>query len=232
MNFPDSNFFEEFKKTPGAISVCESIAISWIASQSPKCGAFIDIGSNAGKAGMSAAHGIQNGAMVLVDPIYDLTNLEAFRHSIQGSPENMPWAYVSDPEFNNKVKDRITAVSDMTPALMGDYSLSALKKFSEFAYVFLDSDDHDLPLIMSELEIIKDRMLPGGIIAFHDFRNQYSGPFEAYRNLLTTGKFEEIVIPWDEIRSFVSENNLENGNDSWHMPGVDYPCFVGAVRRI
>lgn len=231
MKFPTQKFIEEFKKTPGAISVCEACAIHWLGTQANKEGFFIDIGSNAGKAAMSAASGIQNGTMCLVDPIYDLTNLEAFKHSVQGKPENIPWSYVFEPDFKNKVMDRIIDVSDMTPSLIGDYSLSALAKFENYGYVFLDSDDHDLPLIMSELRIIEDKMLPGGIIAFHDFRNQYSGPYEAYKYLLTTGKYEEIEIPWDEIRAYVSENNLEEGNDSWHMPGHVLPCFVGAVRK-
>lgn len=230
MIFPSKEFIEEFKKTPGAISVCEAIAIRWLGSQVVS-GVCMDIGSNAGKAAMSAANGIEVCALHMVDPIYDLTNLEAFEHSVQGSPENVPWGYVNDPYFKEKVAGRIKAVSGMLPNLIGDFSLSAISKFTDYGYVFVDSDDHQLELVMAEVKLLEDRMIPGGIIAFHDFRNQYHGPYEGYLYLISTGKYEAIDIPWDQIRAYVSENNLEANNNSWHMPGDALPCFVGAVRR-
>lgn len=230
MNFPTKEFFDIFKKTPGALSVCESISIYWLGTQ-VKSGACIDIGSNAAKAAMSAAHGIQNGSLIMVDPIYDLTNLEAWKHSIQGHPDNLACGYASEPDFKDKVKDRIINVSDMTPALQGDYSLSALNKFSDYGYVFLDSDDHQEELVMSEVKLIEDKMIQGGIIAFHDFQNQYHAPKMGYDYLLATGKYEPIEIPWEEIVEYVKENDLEKGNDSWHMKDVEFPCFVGAVKR-
>ena len=234
MKFPSEQFFTEFKKTPGAISVCESIGINWLSKQAPK-GVFMDIGSNAGKAAMSAAAVASLSRdmhpMYLVDPIYDMTNRESFKHSIQGSPENVPWGYAFDPKFNGIVETRIKSVSVMNPKLLGDFSVSAIKKFDNYAYVFIDSDDHQPELVMEEVKLLEDRMVPGGIISFHDFRNQYHGPYEGYLYLLSTGKYETIDIPWSEIQAYVSENNLEEGNDSWHMPGVDFPCFVGAVKR-
>jgi hypothetical protein len=232
MTFPDNNFFEEFKKTPGAISVCEAIAIFQIASQATKGGAYIDLGSHAGKAAMSAAHGIQNGSMIMVDPIYDLGNVEAFKHSIQGSPENIPWAYALEPGFKGEVKDRIMAVSDMTPALFGDYSENALKKFDQFSYVFIDSDTHEEPMIKAELDLIVNKMVPGGIIAFHDFNSEFIAVHEAHQKLIETGRFENVKIDWDAIVQFVKERDLEKGNISWHHNDVEFPCFVGAVRRI
>jgi hypothetical protein len=242
MNFPSKEFIENFKKTPGAISVCESIAIAWLGSKAPR-GTYIDLGSNAGKAAMSAAYGIMpeeeksiiGGRLIeyinMVDPIYDLTNLEAFKHSVQGKPENVPWGYVFDPGFKDKINKRITTISGMTPFFVGDYSLSAIEKYNDYGYVFIDSDDHQPELVMEEVRLLEDKMIKGGIIAFHDFRNQYHGPYEGYQYLLSTGKYESIEIPWDEIRAYVSENNLEEGNDSWHMPDDKLPCFVGALRR-
>lgn len=232
MNYPTKEFIEEFKRTPGAISVCEAVAIYWIASQSPEGGIYMEVGSNAGKASMSAAHGIdRESPFFMVDPIYDLNNREAFKHSVQGSPENVPWGYVFEPDFNSRVCNRITTVSKMTPFLLGDYSVNVFNNNKNYSYVFIDSDDHQLELVMEEVKILEDKMIPGGIIAFHDFQNQYHGPFEAYKYLISTGKYEAINIPWDDIKKFVSENNLESGNDSWHMPGHALPCFVGAVRR-
>lgn len=232
MNFPTKEFFEEFKKTPGAISVCEAIAIYWLGSQSPEGGYYVEVGSNAGKASMAASHGInRSDVFFMVDPIYNLQNREAFEHSVQGTPENIPWGYVFEPDFNDKVRNRISSVSKMLASLQGDYSTNVFKAHNEYSYVFIDSDDHQEELVMEEVTLLEDKMIPGGIIAFHDFRNQYYGPFAGYTYLLETGKFEPVNIPWDEIRAYVSENNLEEGNNSWHMPGVDLPCFVGAVKR-
>lgn len=246
MNFPSNEFFEEFKKTPGAISCCESCAISWLAQQIPdNNGTCMDIGSNAGKAAMSAAYGMRHlhkryeggGSsywLYMIDPIYDLGNLEAWKHTIQGAPENMPWDYVNYPDFIQKVKYRIEFVSDrlISPFLKGTYSIDAIKNTPKLGYVFLDSDDHQEELVMAEVKLLEDKMVQGGIIAFHDFGNQYIGPRKGHEYLITTGKYENIEIPWQEIRDHVIAYNLEDGNNSWHMPGVALPCFVGAVKRI
>jgi hypothetical protein len=232
MKFPSKEFIEEFKKTPGAISVCESISIYWLGTQVPEGGYYVEVGSNAGKASMSAAHGInRDDIFIMVDPIYNLKNREAFTHSVQGIPENIPWGYVFEPDFNDKVKKRIESVSKMSAKLEGDYSTNVFKAHSGYAYVFIDSDDHQPELVMEEVKLLEDKMIPHGIIAFHDFRNQYHGPYEGYQYLLSTGKYEAIDIPWEDIRTYVTENNLEEGNDSWHMPDDKLPCFVGALKR-
>jgi len=41
----------------------------------------------------------------------------------------------------------------------------------------------------------------------------------------------KINIDWDKIVSYVNENNLEEGNTSWHHNELKNPCFVGAVKR-
>lgn len=233
---PSKEFIESFKKTPGAISVCESLAIAWLACQVPD-GLCVDIGSNAGKAAMSAAFGLSsygNRELWLVDPIYDLMNLKAWEHTIQGHPDKMPWDYVNDPLFKEKVKERISFASNtyVHPVLIGDYSTSVLSNVNnKYGYVFLDSDDHQFDLVMGEVKLLEDKMVQGGIIAFHDYGNQYIAPRECADYLLNTGKYEPIEIPWAEIMKYVYDNNLEEGNSSWHMPGVHLPCFVGAVRR-
>lgn len=235
MKKPTPEFIELFKSTPGALSVCESIAIFNLASEVPE-GNYIcvDVGSNHGKAAMSAAHGLSQVKLYMVDPVYDPANREAFKHSVQGVPENIPWGYVLEPSFKAKVKLIIKCASDggMTAKLLGQHSTDALSKFLKpFSWVFLDSDDHQLDLIMSELAIIEDRMVNGGIIAFHDYLNQYSGPAEAHKYLLSTGKYENVDIPWEEIVEYVKDGDMETGNNSWHNQETPFPCFVGAVRR-
>lgn len=84
---------------------------------------------------------------------------------------------------------------------------------------------------MKEVLALEDRMVEGGIIAFHDFRAQFLQVNEAYDYLLGTGKYEEIKIDWNEIVSYVNENELEVGNISWHHQELQNPCFVGALRR-
>src|ERR1700733_4016379 len=111
MILPSKEFLEKFKETPGAFSVCESIALMNITSQVPD-GTYIECGSNAGKSRMSAAYGLPKGKFYMIDPIYDLTNLEAWKHSIQGHPDNLAWGYASEPDFKDKVMERIRFASN------------------------------------------------------------------------------------------------------------------------
>lgn len=235
MLLPSKEFLEFFKKTPGAISVCESIAIMNIASEAIE-GTYIECGSHAGKSGMSACAGFKNGGnFYMIDPVYDLTNLEAWKHTIQEHPDNMGWLYFKEDGFYDKVKENILVASHgkVVPVLLGDYSENVLPKYNDFAYVFVDSDNHSHERVAAELDIIKPKMKVGGIIAFHDFGNQYIAPREAHEQLIQSGEYENVHIDWKSIFDYVRENNLEDGNDSWHTKGSnEFPCYVGAVRKI
>lgn len=257
---PSKEFVDLFKSTPGALSVCESIAIINLAATAPN-GVYMECGSHAGKSGMSAAyslpsyklteqevttlvgmgHKFSEGSTLyaplpyyLIDPCFDLKNLEAWKHTIQEHPDNIGWPHVTKNDFNEKVKERITAASGgkITPVLMGDYSENVLPKFEGYGWVFIDSDNHQHERVFGEINMIKDKMVQGGIIAFHDFGNQYISPQEAHAYLIGTGEFENIPIDWTSIFNYVRENKLEEGNDSWHEKGSEeFPKFVGAVRR-
>lgn len=235
MILPSKEFLELFKKTPGAISVCESIAIMNIASQAD-VGTYIECGSHAGKSGMSACAGLKNGGnFYMIDPVYDLTNLEAWKHTIQGHPDNMGWLYFKEDGFYDRVKENIYVASHgkIVSVLLGDYSENVLPKYDNFSYVFIDSDNHQRERIVAEIAMVKDKIIKGGIIAFHDFGNQYIAPREVHAELIASGDFENIPIDWEEIFRYVRENNLEEGNDSWHEKGSnEFPCYVGAVRKI
>lgn len=235
MVLPSKEFLELFKKTPGAISVCESIAIMNITNEVIK-GTYIECGSHAGKSGMSAAAGLKyKGKFYMIDPVYDLNNFEAWKHTIQGHPDNMGWLYFKEKLFRNRVYNNIVIASNwkIVPVLIGDYSENVLSKYKDYTYVFIDSDNHSHERVESELELIKPRMKVGGIIAFHDFGNQYIAPREAHAKLIQSGDYENIDIDWNAIFGYVRENNLEEGNDSWHEKGSnEFPCYVGAARKI
>ncbi len=234
MIYPSKEFISKFKATQGAFSVCESIALMNITSQVPEGYNFIEAGSNAGKSSMSAAYGLPKGKFYMIDPIFDLTNREAWKHTIQEKPENLAWGYVKDDGFNESVKERVRFASNgrVEPILLGSYSEVELPKYGRYSYVFIDSDNHQKERVTAEITIIEDMVVQGGIIAFHDFGNQYIAPREAHEKLIGTGKYENVEIDWTAIFDYVRANNLEDDNNTWHTSGSEeFPKFVGAVRR-
>jgi hypothetical protein len=233
MKIPPPSFFEIFKKTPGAIGVAESIAIYNLALEAPE-GVRIDLGSHCAKAAMSAASAFDNGKIYLVDPCYDLNNEEAWAHSVQGTAKNMPWHYFNEKDILDRIKRSISEVSNtrVGAVLIGDYSENVILGFNRYSWAFIDSDSHQDGMALREAKMLEDRMVAGGIIALHDFGNQFSDPKLAHQYLIDTGNFENIPIDWAQIFDYVRENNSENGNNSWHESGSnEFPCYVGAVRR-
>jgi hypothetical protein len=208
MNYPSNNFFELFKNTPGALSCCESIAIRDIASQAPK-GTYLELGSHKGKSGMSAALGLKEGVFYLVDPILEDYNLASEVCSL----------------VSNCAKSYLKVIH------LAEYSTDIIERFSDLAYVFVDSGSHQDGLPMREVKMLEDRVKENGIIAFHDFNSQFIEVKEAYDYLVKTGKYEPIEIDWGAIKSYVRENDLEMNNISWHHTETEFPCFVGALRK-
>lgn len=206
MKYPSIEFFEKFKKVNGALSVCESIAIYNLALQAPE-GLYLELGSHKGKSGMSATLGLKDGLFYLVDPIFE------------------------DTELAREVSERVQGVGNLGVVMVAKYSTDVIEKHNDISYVFLDSGSHQDGLPMREVKMLEDRVKVGGILAFHDYRSQFIEVHEAYDYLLSTGKYEEVFIDWPSIVSFVGENNLEKGNSSWHHQELDFPCFVGALKR-
>ncbi len=235
IKFPPQVLINRFKPTPGAASVAECIAVYNLALQAPSKGVRADVGSHAGKFAMAAAAALSTGDLYLVDPCFDLTNIEAWAHSVQKKPENMPWDYVNEKDFKEKIAENIKVVSAMEvkPIFIGDYSEKVLPQFNNYSYVFIDSDNHCGEMAIREAKILEDRVVENGIIAFHDVDNQFQDPRNAINYLVSTGKYEEIVIDWKPILEYVKENNMDEGNNSWHSyPDLPHsPNFVGAVRR-
>jgi hypothetical protein len=205
MKLPSEEFLKTFKSTNGALSVSESIAIMNIASEAPE-GTYMELGTFHGKSGMSATRSLKPGIFYLVDPIFE------------------------DTALSNQV-NLLVATPEICTCTIANYSTNVIDKYGPYAYVFVDSGSHQDGLPMQEVKMLEDRMVAGGIIAFHDCFAQFIEVTKAYEYLLSTGKYEEVSIPWDQIRAYVGENNLEVMNLSWHHVDNPFPCFVGAVRR-
>jgi predicted O-methyltransferase YrrM len=185
----------------------EFIAIYNIALQAPE-GLYLELGSHKGKSGMSAMLGLKAGLFYLVDPIFEDTNLaEDVSKLVSG------------------VNDKVVVV------MVNDYSTNVIEKHTQYSYVFVDSGTHDNGLPMQEVKMLEDRMKPGGIICFHDYQSQFVEVHQAYDYLVSTGKYEPIGINWHEIIDYVGARDLEKGNESWHHQEMEFPNFVGAVRR-
>jgi predicted O-methyltransferase YrrM len=145
MNFQSNQFFELFKNTYGALSCCESIAIYNITQQAP-AGTYLELGSHKGKSGMTAATGLKDGVFHLVDPIFE------------------------DYELASEVCELVSSCARNTLKVvyLAEYSTDIIERFDNLAYVFVDSGSHQDGLPMREVKMLEDRVMPGGIIAFHD----------------------------------------------------------------
>lgn len=212
MIIPSKEFIELFKKTMGAFSACEAIALINICNQVPD-GICAELGTHKAKSSLAAIYGLQG------------------EHDF----------FLVEPEFKSnewclEVSETLQAAKELlnhkiTPTLINGYSQQFIIKFDKYAYVFVDSGVHD-DLVMEECKMLEDRMLSNGIIAFHDFGNQFTAVARAYDYLISTGKYESIQIDWTEIIEYVRENDLETGNNSWHVyAGNPFPNFVGALKR-
>ena len=241
MIFPTQEQIDLFKSTPGAISVHEMMAIINVAAQAPK-GTCAEMGSHRGKSGIAASIGLsstENHELHMVDPLYDMENLEAWSHADQKHPDNA-WQGAKESDFRQKLIQYVSFATGepakVKPILHGDYSTNAIpglhKQYGDFAYVFIDSDQHQYELVHAECELLRDRMMIGGIIAFHDFQSQFSGVEQAYREMLQGGFYQEIPIDWDRIKTYVKDIGGEAGNESWHHTDKEAPCFFGAIRRL
>ena len=210
VKFPDQSFWKLFKDTYGALSTPESIAIFNIALQAP-IGTYVELGTFKGKSAISAALGLKKGKFYLVDPI------------------------LGDTRSARTIRKMVKHVSDgaVKAVAINDYSTNAIPKFNNLSYVFVDSGTHDDGLPMIEVKMLEDRITKDGIVAFHDYGNGFTDVIDAYDYLLGTGKYAEIQISWDLIFDYVRQNNLEEGNSSWHQrENEEFPKFVAALKRL
>lgn len=213
IEIPTASYIDFFKSTTGAFSVAECIALVNICKQVPK-GLFVELGTHKGKSAIASLYGLpKKGVYYLIEPEFKETQ----------------WSF--------NVMDRIEEAKKMCESkiwvgLCGIYSVEYIPQFYDYSYVFVDSGVHD-DLVMVEVKMLEDKMISQGIIAFHDYKNQFTAVERAYQYLLSTGKYEVVPIDWPAILNYVIENNLEEGNNSWHLyPELGHPPnFVGALKR-
>jgi hypothetical protein len=206
MILPDDNFWKVFRATDGALSCSEAIAIMNVAAIAPH-GNYLEMGTFKGKSAMSAAYVLKKGEFVLLEPMFAEKDFDI----------NLRWA----------------TQGELLVKPIASYSEDYLSKvvYDMYAYVFSDAGSHQDGLPLREVKLLEDRIVSGGIIGFHDFRSQFCEVEGAYNYLLGTGKYEEVPIPWEEINKYVLENNLEEGNQTWHHTELATPNFFGALRR-
>jgi len=214
MKFPNQSFWKVFKKTEGAFSTAEALALYNICLSVPTNQVCAEFGVYLGKSASVAVS-----ALIDKNIIFYLVEPEA-----------------EDEDWKRKIAKTVNKASNGNIEIWvaPKTSIEFLKtNKNDFGYVFVDSGAHD-DMVMEEVKLLEDRVIKDGIIAFHDFLNQFTAVERAYNYLISTGKYVPIPINWEEIFNYVKEHNLEEGNVSWHQyPELPHPPnFVGAVRKL
>lgn len=207
---PDKKFWDVFRNTDGALSCAEALAIIQVAALAPS-GVYVEAGTHKGKSALAACFGLQSGKFYLIDPIFEDNDV------CKGLADTF-FAYPS---------------THIEKVLEADISINVLNKFGNdtLAYCMLDSGDHD-QVVIDEVKLVEDKMVKGGIVAFHDLASQFIKVQQAYDHLVGTGKYEPVNINWNEIVAYCESENLEDGtNKSWHHNELKHPQFFGALRR-
>ena len=208
---PPKELIDLFKSTHGAMSVAEGIALYNLCLIAPE-GDCVELGSHKGKSSVMIAAATKGGKIIF--------------HLVE--PEFL------DADWMINVAKRIWELLPLNNFIQWpNYSTDILPKIEKIAFLFVDSGDHGEEIVQSEKPLYEDKIVSGGIIAFHDFGNQFTAVARCYEQLIATGKYEPIEIDWPSILAYVKENNLEEGNQSWHLyPELPHsPNFVGALRR-
>lgn len=211
IKYPSKQVIKQFQETVGAMSVVEGISLYNICLQAPDYGNWVELGSHKGRSSVMIASCINEKIeLSLVEPEF------------------------SKIEWANEVANKLQWLNkNRNIVFWANYSTEILDKFNEISFCFVDSGTHSDSLVMNESKMLEDKIISGGVIAYHDKGSQFTKVDEAYNYLLSTGKYEEIIIDWDSIFKYVKENNLQDGELSWHKyPELPHPPnFIGALRR-
>jgi hypothetical protein len=229
-------------KLNGAIGLTELVVIHDLIIHEFKSttpGIGVDFGSHRGRSSMPAVLALKPYYPIMqkfymVDLLYDLLNPE-WKNTTQKGAENIPWGYTKEPNFAEDCKTNVSKYSIVPVYAVGRSSLQFLaENTNPINYAFIDSDDHQLELVMKEVRELMNKINIGGLVLFHDFKNQYHGPAEAHAAMIKTGKYENVPVNWEKIKSDVIKMNIASDDpNSWHWPQDKlYPTFIGCARRI
>ena len=219
--------FEFAKNTYGGVNMSEMVGLFDTIIKHLKCpeGMAADLGSHEGKSSIIGA-----AALSYLNRADDFHLVELIEFG--------------KPNVKERVTERVTKYSSVPVTLVEGLSVDFIyENGGPFSYVFVDTD-HDISFVMPEGKGLEDRMLPGGLIFFHDFKNQYPAPAQVYQCLIDTGKYEEVEIDWDSAIQFTKEHGLKENDvtfaryDGLHatslseLTSFEYPVFIGCLRRI
>lgn len=222
-------FLTRFRLTPGAISVCEGLAINLLAAQAP-AGTALELGAHAGKSAIAAASalGAIKRNIVLVDPMYAVVDPDKWRIAAPAGHKVDPWPYARRKNFTLEVKRFVTEEGGPLVSVwchrVSSLAAIPLQPDRSVAYVMIDSDDHSYELVSAEIEALRPKLVAGAVVVMHDYGNEFDGPIGVAQELTD---FKPIKIPWPDIRQAVKFLELEAGNNSWHAPLNPLPCYVG-----
>lgn len=217
LKYPPLEFWEHFKKCNGAMSTAEAIFMYNACLKVPDEGVWVEMGTAHGKSA--------------------LVSLIAW---IERSRRDF---YLLEPEFKKEhfLKDTYSNIEKLMLDfkiktflhLVDYYSTDFLPKFNEYSYIMWDTGSHGHELVSKEKPLLEDKIIKGGILVMHDINSQFIACTEAYNELINSGKYEPLLYDWQEIFDYVTEHNLEEGNNSWHLyPELPHPPnFIGALRR-
>lgn len=216
MTTPSKEFWQVFRSTNGALSCCEAIFIMQAAALAPK-GRYIECGTAYGKSALAAIVSLReyennddcHVQFIMVDPLF------------------------KDLKIAEEIISKVRAISDKIMGFNFEaaYSTEIIPYYENYSYAMLDSGDHDTTIV-DEFNLVKDRIVSGGVVVLHDLDSQYIRVREVYNMFLQTGNYEEIKPDWEAIEAYAEEHNLEDGtNQTWHHTELKHPKFIGALRK-
>ena len=173
ISYPKNELIQKFTSTIGAMSVVEGIALYNICLQAPDYGNWIELGSHKGRSSTMIASCI---------------NKDIQLHLVEPEFKSIEWG----DEVAEKLQP-FNKYKNIT--FWADYSTNVLPKFDEISFLFVDSGDHGEEIVQSEKHLYQDKIISGGIIAFHDYgeKSQFTAVFKAYDELIATGNYEAML---------------------------------------
>lgn len=221
----------------GAMSATEMLGVWSVVALGLPEGGLLDLGSHAGKSSIALAGAVAGtGAkrnLIMVDPLYDMTNAAAWSLTVHRSAAASPWIFEDHAAFVRGVHDAVRPFT-ASLAMAGEASQRLLPKLiGPVAAVFIDSDDHDRHVLAAEIPLIEPLLVPGSVLLFHDYGNQYIAPREVAEEMVRSGRYAPIAIDWAAVRAEEAGYGFEATNKSWHRyADQPQPNFVGAIRKV